>query len=193
MPLSSMSTAIVATTSAINPLFSSIGIVLGIIAKMTSKIPFFRRLFRRSNKIKYVYMPKYKQFISQIKNEKVKERYLMIDFDDYLGTILSDTERAEFYKFVEKGDSDLYKQISTELMEKIFTNDINTNKKVLYFIDNEKVFKLLNKKQKHFIYPEKPEDADYPVIYKSLVENIKKNIIVFKSFTDLEELIVSRL
>jgi hypothetical protein len=193
MPISSMTTALSSATTVINPLVSSVGIVLGIIAKMTIKIPFFKRLFRRYNKIKYIFMPKYKSFLSQIKNEKIKEKYLMIDFDDYLTTILSETEKAEFYKFIEKGDNDLYKQISTELMTKIFTNDINTSKKVLYFIDNEKIFKLLTQKHKFYIYPEKPDDPDYPTIYKSVIENVKKKILIYKSFSDLEDVIVSKL
>lgn len=197
MPISSMTTALTATatslTTTINPLVSSVGVVLGIIAKMTIKIPFLKRLFRRMNKIKYVFMPKYKQFLPQVSNEKIKERFLLIDFDDYLNTILSEQERTEFFKFIEKGDSDLYKQISTELMTKIFTNDINTSKKVLYFIDNEKVFKLLNQKAKLYMYPEKPDDADYATMYSSLVQNIKKRIITYKSFSDLENTIVSRL
>jgi hypothetical protein len=138
-------------------------------------------------------MPKYKQFLSQVSNEKIKERFLLIDFDDYLNTILSEQERTEFFKFVDKGDSDLYKQISSELMTKIFTNDINTSKKVLYFIDNEKVFKLLNQKAKLYVYPEKPDDADYATMYSSLVQNIKKRVITYKSFSDLENTIVSRL
>jgi hypothetical protein len=197
MPISSMTSALTATatslTTTINPLVSSVGVVLGIIAKMTIKIPFLKRLFRRMNKVKYVFMPKYKQFLSQVSNEKIKERFLLIDFDDYLNTILSEQERTEFFKFVDKGDSDLYKQISSELMTKIFTNDINTSKKVLYFIDNEKVFKLLNQKAKLYVYPEKPDDADYATMYSSLVQNIKKRVITYKSFSDLENTIVSRL
>jgi hypothetical protein len=197
MPISSMTSALTATatslTTTINPLVSSVGVVLGIIAKMTIKIPFLKRLFRRMNKVKYVFMPKYKQFLSQVGNEKIKERFLLIDFDDYLNTILSEQERTEFFKFVDKGDSDLYKQISSELMTKIFTNDINTSKKVLYFIDNEKVFKLLNQKAKLYVYPEKPDDADYATMYSSLVQNIKKRVITYKSFSDLENTIVSRL
>ena len=197
MPISSMTSALTATatslTTTINPLVSSVGVVLGIIAKMTIKIPFLKRLFRRMNKVKYVFMPKYKQFLSQVSNEKIKERFLLIDFDDYLNTILSEQERTEFFKFVDKGDSDLYKQISTELMTKIFTNDINTSKKVLYFIDNEKVFKLLNQKAKLYVYPETPDDADYATMYSSLVQNIKKRIITYKSFSELENTIVSRL
>ena len=193
MPISSMTTAITTATTTINPLVSSVGVVLGIIAKMTMKISFFKRLFRRTNKIKFIYMPKYKQFISQIKNEKIKEKYLMIDFDDYLSTILSEQERNEFYKFIDKGENDLYKQISTELITKIFTNDINTSKKVLYFIDNEKVFKLITRKCKFFIYPDKPDDADYPVIYKSLTENVRKKILIYNSFTDLEDKMLARV
>ena len=94
MPISSMTSALTATatslTTTINPLVSSVGVVLGIIAKMTIKIPFLKRLFRRMNKVKYVFMPKYKQFLSQVSNEKIKERFLLIDFDDYLNTILSE-------------------------------------------------------------------------------------------------------
>ena len=83
MPLPTIET-ITATTTTINPLVSSVGVVLGIIAKMTLKLPFFKRLFRRINKIKYVFMPNYKSFLPVIKNEKLKEKYLMIDFDDYI-------------------------------------------------------------------------------------------------------------
>jgi hypothetical protein len=193
MPFNTMASAITTATTTINPLVSSVGIVLGIIAKMTIKIPFFKRLFKRMNKIKYIFMPKYKLFLQNVMNEKIKERYLMIDFDDYLSTILSEQERTEFYKFVDRGDSDLYKQISTELMTKIFSNDINTNKKVLYFIDNEKVFKLLTQKKKYYVFPQVPEEGDYKTMYQSVVQNVKKKILIYKSFNELEEIIISRL
>jgi len=188
-----MASAITTATTTINPLVSSVGIVLGIIAKMTIKIPFFKRLFRRMNKVKYIFMPKYKLFLQNVMNEKIKERYLMIDFDDYLSTILSEQERTEFYKFVDRGDSDLYKQISTELMTKIFSNDISTNKKVLYFIDNEKVFKLLTQKKKYYVFPQVPEEGDYKTMYQSVVQNVKKKILIYKSFNELEEIVLSRL
>jgi len=189
MPLPTIET-ITATTTTINPLVSSVGVVLGIIAKMTLKLPFFKRLFRRINKIKYVFMPNYKSFLPVIKNEKLKEKYLMIDFDDYISAILSETEKNEFYKFVERGDNDLYKQISTELMQKIFTNDINTSKKVIYFIDNEKIFKLLNQKKKYYIYPEQPNENEFSSMYKSIIQNVKKNIVIYKSFEKLEDIIL---
>lgn len=193
MPFNTMASAITTATTTINPLVSSVGIVLGIIAKMTIKIPFFKRLFRRMNKVKYIFMPKYKLFLQNVMNEKIKERYLMIDFDDYLSTILSEQERTEFYKFVDRGDSDLYKQISTELMTKIFSNDISTNKKVLYFIDNEKVFKLLTQKKKYYVFPQVPEEGDYKTMYQSVVQNVKKKILIYKSFNELEEIVLSRL
>ena len=84
----------------------------------------------------------------------------------------------------------MYKQISTELMQKIFTNDINTSKKVIYFIDNEKIFKLLNQKKKYYIYPEQPNENEFSSMYKSIIQNVKKNIVIYKSFEKLEDIIL---
>jgi hypothetical protein len=130
MPLTQLS-QLASTVSSINPLFAPIGIIAGIIAKMSVKIPFLRRLFRKS-KINFVFMPDYKHFISTVSNEKIKEKYLFIDFDDYVKTILNEQELTEFNKFVERGDNDLYKQIVSDMVNKIFNSDINTNKKIIY-------------------------------------------------------------
>lgn len=193
MPFTTVTNAIAGTQSSINPLFSPISIIIGIITKMSGKISFLKKLFRRTSKITFAFMPKYKQFIPSVIKDKIKEKYLLIDFEDYVKTILNENEVSEFNKFIEKSDSDLYKQIVTEMVNKLFNNDINTRKKIIYFIDNEKVFKLIDKKRKVYIYPKKPDDIDSAGMYSSIVDNIRKKILIYKSFTDLEDLIASRV
>jgi hypothetical protein len=73
------------------------------------------------------------------------------------------------------------------MVNKIFNSDINTNKKIIYFIDNEKIFKLINKKRKIYVYPRSVDDGNAKAMYLSIVENAKKKMILYKSFSDLEE------
>jgi hypothetical protein len=175
--------------------FAPIGIISGIISKMSGKIPLLRRLLRiTTQRITFAFMPNYKAFVASIADNPIKARYLFIDFEDYVKTMLTDHEITEFYKFInDKSDNDLYKEIVIEMVNKMFNNDINTGKKVIYFIDNEKIFKLINKRRKIYIYPKTPEDADIKTIYSSITENIRKQVIIYKSFSELVTTIAHRL
>lgn len=192
MPLTSVITGTVGSTIAtsLNPLFAPLEIVLGIIAKL--KGSFLKRLFRRKPKTTFAYMPKYKTFLRDIQ-EKTKENYLFIDFDDYIRTILNEQQLTEFNSFLNKSDNDLYKYKVIEMVNSLFNVDIDTNKKVVFFMDNEKVLNLIKKKRKLYIYPQKPEDIECISMYASIVANLQKKVISYKSFTDLEDTLKRRV
>jgi hypothetical protein len=174
-------------SSIVNPLLAPLGIIGTIIEKMATKKSLIRRLLGMRSKIIFAYMPKYKPFICSVCNEKVKEKCLLIDFEDYVKTILNADEVTQFYNFVnDKSDNDLYREIVLEMVNKMFSNQIETSKKIIYFLDNEKIFKLITKKRKVYIYPKTPDEADIKFVFSSLVENIKKKLMIYKSYTDLE-------
>jgi hypothetical protein len=192
MPLTTMSIGTpIGTAQQIMTALSPLSIIVNIITKMNIKVPFLRRLFGRRRRISFIYMPKYKTFISSITKEKVRQRYLLIDIEDYIKTILNEEEVLKFTQFVnDKSDNDLYKEIVGDMVNKIFDQDINTSKRILYFTDNEKIFKLIENKRKMFIYPKTPDDTEYKSIYSSVIENIKKHVIIYKSFSELEDIIL---
>lgn len=196
MPLTalmSVGSSVAGVASAINTALSPLNVITNIISKMSvSKSSILRRLFGRRSRLLFVFMPKYKQFVQSITKEKLSEKYLFIDFEDYVKTILNEQEVAQFNNFInDKSDNDLYKEIVSEMVNKLFSNDINTSKRIIYLTDNEKVFKLIDQKRKIYIYPKLPDDSEMKSMYCSMIEHIKSRLIIYKSFSELEDIILN--